>query len=168
MQQLLLQRREEALGNAVVLAILSLTRATHDTSAGENLAVIAGLVRASPITMMDQTRRRIMSTERHVQSPLREDLVVALTHRLADHLAAIQVDHLGHVQQPLACRYELHISFNPLLVGSVGGEVSCEHVGRHRVGGARARSATEGLDRSHSNAVSSDRKFALVVLRAEW
>src|SRR5690606_8428732 len=57
--ELVLQRAEEALGDGVVPAISLAAHADLDAGLGESLAVGAARVLASPVRMMEQPRRRI-------------------------------------------------------------------------------------------------------------
>src|SRR5881296_1078632 len=84
MDQLDLQRREEALGDGVVPAIAPAAHTADDPVLRQHPLVVAAGVLTSAIRMMQQTLRRAPTSQRQAEGVEGEDIRDALAHRPAD------------------------------------------------------------------------------------
>ena len=123
MNQFVLQRREEALGTGVVVAVAVPTHAGQEAVCCHQSTIVARAVEHPAVRVMDEARWRLPVGDGHAQGGGNERLIIAVGHRPADDLARTQVDQDSEIQPALTSAYEGHIA-HPTLVGAFGLEAT--------------------------------------------
>src|SRR5687768_9004570 len=104
MDQLGLERSEEALDDGVVIAIAAAAHAARQTMPGqERLVLVAGVLH-SPIAVMQEWSSGLAVREGHLQSRTRQLRTQMIICRPTDDLPRAQVDDRGQIQPALIRR----------------------------------------------------------------
>ena len=128
-----LERREEALRNAVIPAIPLAAHAANQARRVEPSDVVVGPIGTSAIGMMYEPRRGLPQRQGPVQGRQRQRSVVARAHRPADDPAREEVDDGGQVD-PLYERPDGGDIGHPDLIGRIGCEITLQQVVRDSLG----------------------------------
>ena len=152
--QLALERGEEALGHRVV--VRAADAAHRGTDAGEPAARAEGDrgVLTAAIGVMDESSERLALVDRHLERGEHELGAQVRRHRPAHDLAAEDVEHDRQVEEARAGRDVRDVG-DPELVGLGGGEVTLDQV-RHP-GDARVRHRGLGLLLAAGDALDAGR-----------
>ena len=104
MDELDIQRREEAFGHRIVSAIPPVTHAADDPVLRKDPLVRAAGVLALSIRMMQQARQGSPAGQRHVEGVECQVIGDARAHRPAQREARVQIGDRGRVEPARACR----------------------------------------------------------------
>ncbi len=126
-RQLILETREEALDDGIVVAVAFAALTLDHAMVVEDRLVACRAVEHATIAVMDEATLRLPMLDRHGQRIVRERLVHSLPHRPAHDTARIKIDQDRQVEPTFAGRDERRVA-GPEAIRPIGVEVALEQV----------------------------------------
>lgn len=102
-----------------------------DVVGSQQGAIDVRAILASPVGMVDESRRRPAYYQSTLQSRDRQALLQSVTHGPADNAPGEEVQYDGQIQPSLGGPGVADIA-PPLLIGAIAGKVLIKQIGRYR------------------------------------
>ena len=151
-EQLILQGAEEALSDGIVIAVALPAHAGEHLLTREPAPIGVCCIRTPAIRVMDESRPRPSTHERHLQGRPHQPFVIGLRHGPSHHLAGIQIQQHGQIQPATAGGDKRDIA-HPDPIGSCRMERAVQAIWRDPRGVRRVRRQLEAPPASGLDAV---------------